>query len=93
MIVMAWRLYPQFKDAVRVDGKVTTVGDYIARACGKRVGRDAVQCVAAARSEARRLLRHEQADSILLIIAPVFGYLALGVPGACRRWRRRTAEN
>jgi hypothetical protein len=93
MIVMAGRLYPQFKDAVRVDGKVTTVDDYIARSCSKRIGADAAHCLAAARSQAQRLLRREQSHSILLIIAPVLGYLALGVPDAHRRLRRATAES
>jgi len=93
MIVMTGRLYPQFKDAVRVDGHVTTVDDFIARSCGERIGLDAVKCLAAARIDAQRLLRREQRDSILLIIAPIFGYLALAVPAAYGPWRRGTAES
>ena len=75
MLVMTWRLYPQFKDAVRVDGRITTVDDYIAETCGERVGPAAVTCLAETRAAAQRLLHREQGKSILLIDAPLVAYL------------------
>ena len=92
MIAMTWRLYPQFKDAVRVDGRLTTVEDYIAATCGERVGPGAATCLAEAREDARRLLRQEQGNSILLIIAPILGYLAIYLPAASWLGRRRLAR-
>jgi len=87
MAVMTWRIYPQFKDAVRVDGRLTTVGDYIADACGERVGPAAETCLAEARETAQRLLRREQGKSVLLIEAPLLLYLLVYAPLAL--WRRR----
>ncbi len=75
MLVLTWRIYPQFKDAVRVDGQITTIGDYIEGICGERLGPGASTCLAEAREEAQHLLRREQGKSILLIAAPVFCYL------------------
>ena len=83
--VMTWRLYPQFKDAVRVDGRLTTVADYIDDTCGERVGPAAETCLAEARETAQRLLRREQGKSVLLIDAPLFLYLIAYVPVALRR--------
>jgi hypothetical protein len=80
MIGMTWRIYPQFKDAVRVDGRLTTAAEYIAGACGEHTGPAATACLASARATARRLLRREQGKSILLINAPLFGYLLIYLP-------------
>lgn len=87
MAVMTWRLYPQFKDAVRVDGRLTTMADYIDETCGERVGPAAETCLAEAHETAQRLLRREQGKSVLLIEAPLFAYLAVYVP--ILLWRRR----
>lgn len=76
MVVMAWRLYPQFKDAVRIGGHVITIDDFVARRCGDRTGPDGAACRAAAFRESQRLLRREQSRSILMVIAPVFFYVA-----------------
>lgn len=89
MAVMTWRIYPQFKDAVRVDGRLTTVGDYIADTCGERVGPAAATCLAEARETARRLLRREQGKSVLLIEAPLLAYLLVYAPVALWRGRRQ----
>lgn len=75
MVAMTWRLYPQFKDAVRVDGRITTVEDYVAETCAERVGPAAGTCLAEARAAAQRLLRDEQGKSILLIDAPLMLFL------------------
>ena len=89
MAVMTWRLYPQFKDTVRVDGRLTTVTDYIDDTCGERVGPAAETCFAEAHETAQRLLRREQGKSVLLIVAPLFGYLLFYVPAALwRLWRQ-----
>lgn len=75
LVAMTWRLHPQFKDAVRVDGRVTTVEGYIVETCSERVGPAAATCLAESRAAAQRLLRHEQGKSILLIVAPLVLYL------------------
>jgi len=77
---MTWQLYPQFKDAVRVEGRLTTVADYIDDTCGQRVGPAAETCLAEARAAAQLLLRREQGKSILLIEAPLFLYLVIYLP-------------
>ena len=92
MAVMTWRIYPQFKDAVRVDGRLTTVDDYIDDACGERVGPAAETCLAEARATARLLLRHEQGKSVLLIEAPLLGYLLIYLPMALWRERRHMRD-
>jgi hypothetical protein len=76
-VAMTWRLYPQFKDAVRVDGRITTVEGYVLETCSERVGPAAITCLAESRATAQRLLRHEQGKSILLIVAPLVTYLLL----------------
>jgi hypothetical protein len=80
LIAMTWRIYPQFKDAVRVDGRLMTVGDYIEDACGQRVGPGAATCLAEARETAQQLLRREQGKSVLLIEAPLLGFLLIYLP-------------
>ena len=92
MAVMTWRIYPQFKDAVRVDGRLTTVDDYIDDVCGERVGPAAETCLAETHETAQRLLRREQGKSVLLIEAPIFGYLLIYVPVALLRRRRQTQQ-
>ena len=87
--VMTWRIYPQFKDAVRVDGRLTTVSDYIADTCGERVGPAAETCLAEAHETAQRLLRREQGKSVLVIEAPLFAYLIFYVPMVLWRLRQQ----
>lgn len=90
MVVLTWRIYPQFRDAVRVDGQLTTVEDYIDGTCGERLGPAAATCLAEAREEAQHLLRHEQGKSILLIEAPILGYLVFYLASALWRHGRGT---
>ena len=87
MAVMTWRIYPQFKDAVRVEERVTTVDDYISATCGERLGPGAETCLAEAREEAQRLLRREQGRSVLLILAPILIYILAYAPVLL--WQRR----
>jgi|SRR5579863_5470342 len=89
MIVLTGRIYPQFKDALRVDGQLTTVEDYVEGTCGERLGPGAATCLAEAREAAQHLLRREQGRSILLIEAPILVYLAVYLLG--RLWQHRAA--
>jgi hypothetical protein len=91
LVAMTWRLYPQFGDAVRADGRVTTVEDYIDEACSQRVGPAAQTCLAEATANAQLKLRHEQGKSILLIVAPLGLYL-LALAGATIRPRRAARD-
>jgi hypothetical protein len=80
MVGMTWRIYPQFKDTIRIDGRLTNVADYLDEVCGQRVGPAAAACLAETRRSTRILLRREQGKSILLIDAPLLGYLFLYLP-------------
>jgi uncharacterized membrane protein len=75
MVAMTWRLYPQFKDTIRVDGRLTTVAGYLDDVCGQRVGPGAATCFAETGERAQLMLRSEQGKSVLIIIAPLLGYL------------------
>ena len=80
IVAMTWHIYPQFKEAIRIDGRVMAVEDYVAETCAQRVGPAAATCLAETYETARQLLRREQAKSILLIEAPVLGYLSIYLP-------------
>jgi hypothetical protein len=80
VIAMTWRIYPQFGDGLRIDGRVTTVEDYVDDSCSQRVGPAAQTCLAEAAGEAQILLRREQGKSILLITAPILLYLLAYLP-------------
>jgi hypothetical protein len=84
LVAMTWRLYPQFGDAVRADGRVTTVENYIDDACSQRVGPAAQTCLAEATANAQLKLRREQGKSILLIVAPLGLYLLAVLPRRIR---------
>ena len=90
--VMAARLYPQFDVAVRIDGRQTTVGEYITARCGARLGLAAETCFAAAERKAHLQLRREQAKSVLMIGAPAVLYLLCLGLAAAGGLRRRNAE-
>ncbi|GEM_PF-6046789 len=95
-IAMAARLYPQFGTAVRIDGHLISVEDYIAERCGARLGPDAAACLVAAHRKAQVQLHREQARSVLIIAGPAvlyFLYAALaGLAAAIRRRRTRRPE-
>lgn len=80
VIAMTWRIYPQFKDTLRVDGRLTSLSDYVEASCGERIGPAAASCLVEARSAGQRLVANEQARSLLLIEAPLLVYLALYLP-------------
>jgi len=80
MVAMTWRIYPQFKDTLRIDGRLTVLSDYVEESCGQRIGPGAESCLEEARTTGRRLLAQEQGKSILLIVAPVLLYLVIYLP-------------
>jgi len=80
MLAMSWRLAPHFLDAIKVDGRLTTVQAFIEDACGERIGPAAAACLAETSREAQRRLRQEEAKSALLVLAPVLIYGAFFRP-------------
>jgi len=90
---MTWKVYPQFKDTLRIDGRVVALDDYIEDTCAERVGPLATTCRAAAIDQGRRLVTREQAKALLLVEAPLVPYAALYLLTRLRRraGARRTA--
>jgi len=92
VIAMTWRIYPQFGDGLRIDGRVTSVEEYVDDSCAQRVGPAAQTCLAEAAAKAQILLRREQGKSVLLISAPILLYLLAtlpkGIAGSAARRRR-----
>ena len=82
-----WKLYPQFKDTLRVEGHVVTLEEYLENACGERVGPFATSCRATTLEQGRRLVVSEQAKALLLMQAPLLLYGVLYLP--LRLFRRR----
>jgi hypothetical protein len=80
IMAMTWRIYPQFKDALRIDGRVITFADYVDETCGQRIGPNAKSCVEEAWATGRREVARERGKSVLLIAAPLLGYLLLYLP-------------
>ncbi len=84
---MTWKVYPQFKDSLRVDGRVVALDDYVEDACGERVGPLATSCRATTLARGRRLVAAEQAKALLLIEAPLILYVVLYLPVRLLRGR------
>jgi hypothetical protein len=80
VVAMTWRIYPQFKDALRIDGRVMSFADYVDETCGQRIGPNAKSCTEEAWATGRREVAREQGKSVLLIAAPLWGYLLLYAP-------------
>lgn len=78
--VLSWRMYPHFRDALRVDGHVISFTDYVEDSCGQRVGTSAEQCYTQAVANGRKLVAQERAKSILMILAPLVFYGFFYVP-------------
>lgn len=89
MAAMTWRIYPQFGDTLRVDGRLIGLADYVEESCGQRIGPAAASCLVEARTTGRRLVASEQGKSVLLIEAPVLGYLLIYLP---LRWALRRRQ-
>ena len=80
VVVMTWRLYPQFKDTLRDDGRLVTLDAYIDDTCGQRIGPGVASCLEEARATGQRLVAREQGKSVLLIEAPLLTYLLIYLP-------------
>ena len=80
ILAMTWKLYPQFKDTLRVDGRVVALGQYIEDACSEKVGLEAAACTATKQQSGRRMVATEQAKALLLIEAPLILYALLYLP-------------
>lgn len=80
IVVMTWKVYPQFKDSLRVDGRVVALDDYIEDACSEKVGLEAAACAATKLQSGRRMVVAEQAKALLLIEAPLFLYVVFILP-------------
>ena len=80
IVAMTWKLYPQFKDTLRVDGRVVALDQYVEDACSEKVGLEAAACSATKLRSGRRLVAAEQAKALLLIEAPLILYAVLYLP-------------
>ncbi|HKX10630.1 MAG TPA: hypothetical protein VJN67_20690 [Stellaceae bacterium] len=80
IVVMTWKVYPQFKDTLRVDGRVVALDDYVEDACSEKVGLEAAACAATKLQNGRRLVVAEQAKALLLIEAPLILCVILYLP-------------
>jgi hypothetical protein len=88
--VWTWKLYPQFRDTLRTDGRVVSLEEYLEESCGERVGPLATSCRATTLEQGRRLVIAEQAKSLLLMQAPMLLYGVLYLPLRLLRQRRKT---
>ena len=77
VIAMTWRLYPQFGDTLRLNGRLMSFAEYVEESCGQRIGPAAASCRAEAQVTGRRLVASEQGKSVLLIEAPLLVYLVV----------------
>jgi hypothetical protein len=92
MVAMTWRVYPQFKDMLKVEDRLVTLDDYVEESCGQRIGPAAASCVEEARRTGHRLMARQQGRSLLFVVAPFLAYLAIYLPAqsmAARRARSR----
>jgi len=80
IVAMTWRIYPQFRDSLRVEGRVVSLDDYVEDACGERVGPLATSCRATVGERGRALVIAEQAKSLLLVEAPLILYVVIYLP-------------
>jgi hypothetical protein len=83
VIAMTWRIYPQFGEALRIEGRVMTLSDYVNESCAQRIGPAAASCDQEALATGRRLVAREQGKSVLLVEAPLLGYLIVYLPLRC----------
>jgi hypothetical protein len=77
---MTWKVYPLFRDTLRVDGRVVGLDDYVAEICGERVGPLATSCREATLEHGRRLVASQQAKALLMVEAPLIAYLLIYLP-------------
>lgn len=80
VVVMMVRIYPQFGDALRIEGRLTTLSAYVDESCAQRIGPAATSCRQEALDTGSRLVAREQGKSVLLVEAPLLGYLLAYLP-------------
>lgn len=80
VIFMTGRIYPQFGDTLRIEGRLTTLSDYVDETCAQRIGPAAASCRQEAWDTGSRLVAREQGKSVLLVEAPLLGYLLAYLP-------------
>lgn len=86
---MTWKVYPQFKDTLRVDGRIVALDDYVADACTERVGPLATTCRATKLESGRRMVAAEQAKALLMIEAPLILFAVFYLPIRLLRGTRK----
>jgi hypothetical protein len=91
ILVMTWKLYPQFKDTLRVDGRVVALDQYVEDACGEKAGTEATVCRATKLESGRRMVAAEQAKVLLIVEAPLIVYAVLYLPIVLLRGLRRSS--
>ncbi len=80
IVVMTWKVYPQFKDTLRVDGRVVALDQYVEDACGEKAGTEATVCQATKLESGRRMVAAEQAKALLMIEIPLLAYAVIILP-------------
>jgi hypothetical protein len=88
IVALTWRIYPQFPDTLRVDGRLMTLDEYVEESCGQRVGPAAASCLSQARDTGRLLVAREQGKFVLFIMAPLLICLPVSVVVAALDRRR-----
>lgn len=86
---MTWKLYPQFRDTLRVDGRIVALDQYVEDACAEKAGTEATVCRATKLESGRRMVAAEQAKALLMIEAPLIAYVLIGLPFRLIRGLRR----
>jgi hypothetical protein len=80
IVVMTWKVYPQFKETLRVEGRVVSLDQYVEDACGEKAGTEATVCRATKLESGRRMVAAEQAKALLTIEAPLIVYVVIVLP-------------
>ena len=80
IVAMTWKVFPLFKDTLRVDARVVSLDDYVTDACGERVGPLATSCREVTLDHGRRLVASQQAKALLMVEAPLAAYLLIYLP-------------
>lgn len=80
IVAWTWKLAPQFRDQLRIEGRVLSLEQYVEESCGERVGPLATSCRATIQEQGRRLVMSEQAKSLLLLQAPLLLYGLVYLP-------------
>jgi len=80
IVAMTWKVYPQFKDTLRFDGRIVALDDYIADACSVKAATEATACHATKLEGGRRMVAAQQAKALLMIEAPLILFAVFYLP-------------